>query len=196
MDPHHACTHALRPLAPRRLCGPSWGGGRGGGGRVGSSMHAWRTHLPAGSLSPAVCGCSETPPFPHTSPTAPPGASLHAPPCLRPPAPPLTAHSLTLPVPAGRLLAALAEALTAARIKRDATDRTRGPPAPIVFGEAQLLLGMSQMAAGVALEQQARARGECCACICVHHRKDRWCASLIVCTAGVALETTQSTTSG
>ncbi len=46
----------------------------------------------------------------------------------------------------------MAEALTSARIAHDAVDPRAGP-CRLVFGEAQLFVGLSRMAVGVALEQ-------------------------------------------
>ncbi|GFR44713.1 hypothetical protein Agub_g5713 [Astrephomene gubernaculifera] len=51
------------------------------------------------------------------------------------------------PAAASRLLSALAEALAAACITRDAADPQRGPRPLTMFGEAQLLVGLSRIAA-------------------------------------------------
>ncbi|KAG2435201.1 hypothetical protein HXX76_007284 [Chlamydomonas incerta] len=62
----------------------------------------------------------------------------------------LRAHGAE-PASAGRLLAALAEALAAAVITRDACDPGRGPRPMAMFGEAQLLAGLSRMCTGEAM---------------------------------------------
>ncbi|KAG2489528.1 hypothetical protein HYH03_011979 [Edaphochlamys debaryana] len=69
------------------------------------------------------------------------------------------------PAAASRMLAALAEALAAAVITRDAADPRRGPLASTMFGEAALLLGVSRMAAGEAMgtEEVRGAQGPACA---------------------------------
>ncbi|PNW86455.1 hypothetical protein CHLRE_02g087050v5 [Chlamydomonas reinhardtii] len=56
------------------------------------------------------------------------------------------------PAAAGRLLAALAEALGAAAIARDTFNPTRGPRPVAMFGEAQLLAGLSRMCTGEAMK--------------------------------------------
>ncbi|KAG2446668.1 hypothetical protein HYH02_008238 [Chlamydomonas schloesseri] len=63
------------------------------------------------------------------------------------------------PASAGRLLAALAEALAAAVITRDACDPGRGPRPVAMFGEAQLLAGLSRMCTGEAMALAAQGPG-------------------------------------
>eukprot|EP00198_Chlamydomonas_reinhardtii_P012603 XP_001701940.1 predicted protein [Chlamydomonas reinhardtii] len=70
----------------------------------------------------------------------------------------LRAHGAE-PVSAGRLLAALAEALAAAVITRDACDPGRGPRPVAMFGEAQLLAGLSRMCTGEAMAMAAQDPG-------------------------------------
>ncbi|GIL50436.1 hypothetical protein Vafri_6562 [Volvox africanus] len=57
------------------------------------------------------------------------------------------------PAVVSRLLAALAEALAAACITRDAAYPDRGPSPLAMFGEAQVLVGMARMAAGEAIAE-------------------------------------------
>ncbi|GLC36646.1 hypothetical protein PLESTM_000484900 [Pleodorina starrii] len=63
------------------------------------------------------------------------------------------------PAVASRLLLALAEALAAACITRDAAEPARGPPPRTCFGEAQLLVGLSRMAAGEAIAEATTPGG-------------------------------------
>ncbi|KAG2446670.1 hypothetical protein HYH02_008240 [Chlamydomonas schloesseri] len=62
------------------------------------------------------------------------------------------------PAAAGRLLAALAEALGAAAIARDTFNPTRGPRSMTMFGEAQLLAGLSRMCTGEAMKHMGQSR--------------------------------------
>ena len=57
-----------------------------------------------------------------------------------------------------RLLAALAEALGAAAIARDTFNPTRGPRPVAMFGEAQLLAGLSRMCTGEAMKHVDQVR--------------------------------------
>ncbi|PNW86456.1 hypothetical protein CHLRE_02g087100v5 [Chlamydomonas reinhardtii] len=61
------------------------------------------------------------------------------------------------PASASRLLAALAEALGAAAIARDTFNPTRGPRPVAMFGEAQLLAGLSRMCTGEAMAMAAQS---------------------------------------
>ncbi|KAG2435203.1 hypothetical protein HXX76_007286 [Chlamydomonas incerta] len=61
------------------------------------------------------------------------------------------------PAAAGRLLAALAEALGAAAIARDTFNPSRGPRSMTMFGEAQLLAGLSRMCTGEAMKHMSMA---------------------------------------
>ncbi|KAG2435202.1 hypothetical protein HXX76_007285 [Chlamydomonas incerta] len=141
---HNAPTHPLMSLLETRLfAAATW--------RSDSAAEtaASLVDLLAYALSPARAGNT----------LAPSGREARAVACggLRAMAGAQKALAVTLrehdadPASASRMLAALAEALGAAAIARDTFNPSRGPRPVAMFGEAQLLAGLSRMCTGEAM---------------------------------------------